>query len=796
MQSQRGLLWIKGKPGSGKSTLLRYALHDLEKPETKQKALVLSFFFHGRGDDLQRNPVGLFRSLLHQILTEEPRALSKLVVTFEQRRDRKRELGEEWEWELDELRTCFQWSILEVLRNRQVWIFVDAIDECGDENAKAVIRAFNDLLGGPSTRPPLRVCFTCRHYPIQDWDGGFEIWAERENKQAISTYLENKLSALQARTNLLISDYINQRANGLFIWARLVVDQVLDLELGEDMSQARRKIEETIGAVPQDLGDLYLEISRNMRNTPAALRLIRWIRFARLPLSLDELRWAVVVDANRPSKSLQEWKTSPDYTEDNAVMEQRIKVMTRGLVEIVPSSSNTRIAQFIHQSVKDFFDKGLLPHDDRAAESSEVGADSAAGAANYEISRACIRYLATEEISLIQRTGRPGPFPDFPLLDYATRWWILHVRRSEISDTCQRDLLRDLDWPSGRTVEQWVRIFQMLGPNSRDCPPTGVNLMHIASRYNLIALLRLILEQSDQAGINARDDYGRTPLMYAAERGHDAIVLLLLENGADVNARDWIGQSYQRHYARRYAQAHAHGDLLVSAVESGCRAAEKFLLEKKDEVRAQTPTGPQPLHWAALRGHSETVSLLLKHGADVEAKDESGCTPLAWAIESRAESRVKMLLEMDVELEYEYTLTYIAHAFSTTFFLRGYDIEFFRVDGPPCFWGPQSDTCRVLRERDRGSFWANMVNSYRPIIGNQLSEWYYSLPKTPKLGIRTPLLRAVELKNCSIVSMLLEKGASPDLQGSHGWSPLALAKEIRHEKMIKLLEAHQQSSTT
>lgn len=90
----RGLFWIKGKPGSGKSTLLRYALDNVkEAPNFRDRALILSFFFHGRGNELQKTPLGLFRSLLYQILSRVPDALPNLVATFQNWRNTIKKTG-------------------------------------------------------------------------------------------------------------------------------------------------------------------------------------------------------------------------------------------------------------------------------------------------------------------------------------------------------------------------------------------------------------------------------------------------------------------------------------------------------------------------------------------------------------------------------------------------------------------------------------------------------------------------------------------------------------------------------
>lgn len=75
--SDRGLLWIKGKPGSGKSTLVKYA-KDALPPIYGKETLVFSFFFHGRGRELQKTPIGLFQCLLHQLLKRVPGAVHEV----------------------------------------------------------------------------------------------------------------------------------------------------------------------------------------------------------------------------------------------------------------------------------------------------------------------------------------------------------------------------------------------------------------------------------------------------------------------------------------------------------------------------------------------------------------------------------------------------------------------------------------------------------------------------------------------------------------------------------------------
>ncbi|KAH8151756.1 uncharacterized protein LAJ45_04378 [Morchella importuna] len=68
--------------------------------------------------------------------------------------------------------------------------------------------------------------------------------------------------------------------------------------------------------------------------------------------------------------------------------------------------------------------------------------------------------------------------------------------------------------------------------------------------------------------------------------------------------------------------------------------------------------GNTPLHRAVcagsrLAGPGEAVGVLLEWGADIEAKDERGRTPLACASEGANEGLVKMLLEKGADINTE-----------------------------------------------------------------------------------------------------------------------------------------------
>ncbi len=398
-----GLLWIKGKPGSGKSTLMKYALgRQLEGRDGN--TLVLSFFFHDRGNTLQKSALGFVRSLVHQLLDQAPDALSDLVHTFDKRRENHGEPGSAWHWHEEELWLALVSSLPKVLKTRSVCCFVDALDEGGKDTAVELVEKFKSAVEGlrrhPTGLSPFRICFSCRHYPIVDLDqAAFEICAEEENPRDISAFVDDRLAAFSARTSSTIPTLIAKRASGVFMWARLVVKQVLDLELE---GKGLQSIKAAINAIPPELDDLYRQLIRDM--DPASLKLIQWISFAERPLDMDELRWAMFLEGNSPHQSLRACESHQDYVPDNAQMKRQVQTLSRGLAEVA-EGPYWQDVQFIHQSVKDFFvDRGLLMLDAGCATQSE-----AVVAAHFRLAKICIGFLSLEEIRLASEDSKSRP---------------------------------------------------------------------------------------------------------------------------------------------------------------------------------------------------------------------------------------------------------------------------------------------------------------------------------------------------------------------------------------------------
>ncbi|RYP12625.1 hypothetical protein DL767_011160 [Monosporascus sp. MG133] len=749
----RGLLWIKGKPGSGKSTLLQYALKNvMVASNIGDRALVLSFFFHGRGAELQKTPLGLFRSLLHQLLGQVPDALSDLVAIFQERCKNMGEPDKKWKWHPRELQDSFESSLPKVLERRPVWLFIDALDECGEEDAVRLALGFGSLLKSlPSAAVErLHICFSCRHYPIPaDLDSALEICLEDENGKDISAYVQARLSEAHVRKAPTILERITARASGVFMWARLVVERVLFLER---QRAGWNKIETVIQSIPKDLDGLYQEHVQRMDDKPASLKLIQWICFALRPLSLDELRGIMVVDPDCSHKSLQQCQRAEDYACDCDEMKRRVIALTCGLAEIVPSSE-TQVVQFIHQSVADFFlEKGLSALDDnlKATETKSTKADLAVGIAHYRLSRTCIRYLAMEEIAQSISRGADYLKSEFPFLSYSTTSWIAHDDHGRTP----------LSWAAQSGYE--VVVQQLLGTGKVD--------------------------------IDAKDNDGLTPLSWAARYGHETVVQQLLATGkVDIDVKNNDSQT-PLSLAVRYGNEVVVQQLLATAARYGNEAVvQQLLATGKVDIEVKDKNGRTPLSWAAQSGHEPVVHQFLATGkVDIDIKDNIGLTPLSWAAQYGHKTVVQQLLatgKVDIDAKDNDGRTPLSLAAQSgheavvqQLLATGkVDIDIKDKDGlTPLSWAAQYGRKTVVQQ---------LLATGKVDIDVRGNDGRTPLSWAAQYGLKTVVQQLLATGKVDIDQLLATGKVDINAKDNNGLTPLSLAAEYGYETVVQQLLA-------
>lgn len=164
LQSKNGFFWMRGNPGTGKSIAMKYLYQQSERKVRRAKEkhkFVLSFFFNARGNDLEKSTVGLYRSLLHGLFGRETNLQDALAHCQGSGYDNILQSG----WQLQMLKEVFEEAVLLLQsQNKRLYCYVDALDECPEDDVRDMISYFEDLVDETGSEY-FRVCFSSRHYP-------------------------------------------------------------------------------------------------------------------------------------------------------------------------------------------------------------------------------------------------------------------------------------------------------------------------------------------------------------------------------------------------------------------------------------------------------------------------------------------------------------------------------------------------------------------------------------------------------------------------------------------------------
>lgn len=135
---------------------------------------------------------------------------------------------------------------------------------------------------------------------------------------------------------------------------------------------------------------------------------------------------------------------------------------------------------------------------------------------------------------------------------------------------------------------------------------------------------------------------GETALMVAAIKGSTEIVRLLLEKGANPNAKDKFGNPVWHGAFVNLNETKEDGITYILHPKN-FREGVELLLNYGADVNSQDRYGQTGLNSASFRGQTEIVRLLLERGADINIKDEDGRTPLVVARKNNHTEIIKLL---------------------------------------------------------------------------------------------------------------------------------------------------------
>jgi len=155
--------------------------------------------------------------------------------------------------------------------------------------------------------------------------------------------------------------------------------------------------------------------------------------------------------------------------------------------------------------------------------------------------------------------------------------------------------------------------------NVPEASGNGTTALHWAVYQHDVELVRALLDAG--ADPSVRNLFGSTPLMEAAIVGHTEIIGLLLDAGADVESPSYEGQT-----------------ALMAVARNGNVAAARLLLDAGADPNAfETWGGQTAIMWAAARRHPDMIRVLAERGADPNARSYDR----VWERRTTAEPRPK-----------------------------------------------------------------------------------------------------------------------------------------------------------
>ncbi|KAH6951183.1 hypothetical protein BKA56DRAFT_505764, partial [Ilyonectria sp. MPI-CAGE-AT-0026] len=254
--------FINGKAGSGKSTLMKYIV---DHPETmmhfrqwaagdRSELIVTDFFFWNLGTSLQKSALGLLRAFMFTVLKNHPKLIPAVFPDVYQ--TWKDDMGEP---SYAEIKGAWKLLIEKSATLLKLAIFIDGIDEFEGDHKD--ISEFICSLVSPKvkvvvTSRPINACLhvfrQCPSLRLQDiTTRDMQLFVEGI---LVSHQMMAQVTKRYPEDTREIVAEIREKADGVFLWVRLVVKLLVNgLELGDSMEGLRRKLR----SLPRDLREIY-----------------------------------------------------------------------------------------------------------------------------------------------------------------------------------------------------------------------------------------------------------------------------------------------------------------------------------------------------------------------------------------------------------------------------------------------------------------------------------------------------------------------------------------------------------
>ena len=419
------IAWLSAPPASGKSILSTHVISHLwESGHTCQ------YFFFKFGDPKKRSLNGLLRSIGYQIAKDIPAFRGKLIDSSgESLRLEKADPSVIWQ-------KIFESIVFKMEHHDPLYWVIDALDE--SESPKALL----DLLHGLSqSRTPIRILIVSRNtesliHAFNRLSGLSQVdFIQKDsrdlNSSDISIFVKEEMKHMRGSENLKhqITQSVLHRAQGNFLWVRLVLEEISSCHTEQD-------IRDTLEDIPEGMSQLYQRMEQAIANSPKrtdqtlAKTILRWTICAHRPLTLAELAHAL----------------SPEYSEFPD-LRRTIQDVCRQFIVI----DDTDHVAMVHQTARDYLTK---------TPNLQISIDpkGAHAALFTKTITSILDPNLRSQLTQGQRLFRSAN----PFVFYAAIAWTYHLRHAADSDEILSLLVTFFAGPSVLTWIHSVAMFNQL----------------------------------------------------------------------------------------------------------------------------------------------------------------------------------------------------------------------------------------------------------------------------------------------------------------------------------------------
>lgn len=434
--------------------------------------------------------------------------------------------------------------------------------------------------------------------------------------------VNKKLHNRDETTKNEIASRLADRCNGKFLWVKL---QEPSLRSGKN----RKQIGAIIDSTPAALEQIYDRDWQKLRNLPPeessrAVSLLRWVAFARRPLTISEITEAILV-----TDSCGDIVDDMPYSMDQEYVDGEILGLCGSLIEIrsatLDSSIESMTVHLAHFSVKEFFINKI------SAMGRETGVNEGLHISNEAeqngiLATSCLRYLNLPGVWQSDQDVSVGTERYF--LDYAVNSWYEHAAQCKPGSIGVVRLTNAFFDEQNGAWKFWRKCYC-----AESYDKNRWSLLHFATLFRLTATVQFLIKHRT-CNIDEQTSDNESALYISCRLGDAETAEVLLNAGADMSITDIRG----------------HVPILTACL-SGHVNVVRLLLENAADINSITLDGYTSLHLACVYGYVEIVELLISYGADLCATTEAKWTPLYLASHSGHLEVVKLLLEHEVARE-------------------------------------------------------------------------------------------------------------------------------------------------